>query len=230
MGVAAWTQTADTRNFITRAISGPERSELTPLPDSKREVQSIATTLPKPSTILLGDDATKTHFESLPLARFNVLHLALHGYTDIDYPDRSALVFAPNPSKSDDGLLQVRDIRKMHLNARLVTLSACNTGVGPVGEAGVANLVNAFIEAGADSVVSTLWELEDHSTSRMMTDFYRHVAMHEPEAEALRDAQLELIKGQRTALLLGELPTGRQSRYHFVIHPSGEDSYGTHPF
>ncbi len=157
-------------------------------------MQSIATTLPKPSTILLGDDATKTHFESLPLARFNVLHLALHGYTDIDYPDRSALVFAPNPSKSDDGLLQVRDIRKMHLNARLVTLSACNTGVGPVGEAGVANLVNAFIEAGADSVVSTLWELEDHSTSRMMTDFYRHVAMHEPEAEALRDAQLELIK------------------------------------
>ncbi len=194
VGVAAWTQTADTRNFITRAISGPERSELTPLPDSKREVQSIATTLPKPSTILLGDDATKTHFESLPLARFNVLHLALHGYTDIDYPDRSALVFAPNPSKSDDGQLQVRDIRKMHLNARLVTLSACNTGVGPVGEAGVANLVNAFIEAGADSVVSTLWELEDHSTSRMMTDFYRHVAMHEPEAEALRDAQLELIK------------------------------------
>jgi CHAT domain-containing protein len=194
VGVAAWTQTADSRNFITRAISGPERSELTPLPDSKREVQSIATALPKPSTILLGDEATKTHFESLPLARFNVLHLALHGYTDIDYPDRSALVFAPNPKQSDDGLLQVRDIRKMHLNAKLVTLSACNTGVGPVGEAGIANLVNAFIEAGADSVVSTLWELEDHSTSRMMTDFYRHVAMHEPEAEALRDAQLELIK------------------------------------
>ena len=81
----------------------------------------------------------------------------------------------------------------MHLNAKLVTLSACNTGVGPVGEAGVANLVNAFIEAGAESVVSTLWELEDHSTSRLMTDFYNHVAMHEPEAQALRDAQLRLI-------------------------------------
>ena len=82
----------------------------------------------------------------------------------------------------------------MHLNAKLVTLSACNTGVGPVGEAGVANLVNAFIEAGAESVVSTLWELEDHSTSRLMTEFYHHVAMHEPEAQALRDAQLQLIK------------------------------------
>ena len=50
------------------------------------------------------------------------------------------------------------------MNVKLVTLSACDTGVGPVGEAGIANLVNAFIEAGADSVVSTLWELEDHTT------------------------------------------------------------------
>jgi CHAT domain-containing protein len=83
----------------------------------------------------------------------------------------------------------------MHLNAKLVTLSACNTGVGPVGEAGVANLVNAFIEAGADSVVSTLWELEDHSTSLLMTEFYSHLARHEPEAQALRDAQLALLRG-----------------------------------
>jgi CHAT domain-containing protein len=194
IGVAAWTQTLDTRNFVTRAIAGPARSELTPLPDSKREVESIATTLPKPSTVLLGDDATKSRFESFPLNRFNVLHLALHGYTDIDFPDRSALVFAPKPTQNDDGLLQVRDIRKMHLNAKLVTLSACNTGVGPVGEAGVANLVNAFIEAGAESVVSTLWELEDHSTSRLMNEFYHDLAMHEPEAQALRNAQLQLIK------------------------------------
>jgi CHAT domain-containing protein len=194
VGVAAWIQPADTRNAIIRAITGPQRSQLEPLPDSKREVQSIATDLPKPSTILLGTEATKTHFESLPLARFNVLHLALHGYADVDYPDRSALVFAPQPDGSDDGLLQVRDIRKMHLNARLVTLSACNTGVGPVGEAGVANLVNAFIEAGADSVVSTLWELEDHSTSLLMTEFYSHLARHEPEAQALRDAQLGLLQ------------------------------------
>ena len=88
--------------------------------------------------------------------------------------------------------------RLLQQTAQLIAACGCEAGcpscVGPVGEAGIANLVNAFIEAGADSVVSTLWELEDHSTSRMMTDFYHHVAMHEPEAEALRDAQLELIK------------------------------------
>ena len=86
-----------------------------------------------------------------------------HLYADLEYPDRSALIFAPEPHGPDDGLLQVREIRTLHLKAKLVTLSACDTGVGPVGEAGVDNLVNAFIEAGADSVVSTLWELEDLS-------------------------------------------------------------------
>jgi CHAT domain-containing protein len=191
--VAAWTQPADTRNPIVRAISGPERSQLAPLPDSKLEVETIATDLPRPSTILLGADATETRFKHLSLNSTEVIHLALHGYADLDYPDRSALVFAPDPSGSEDGLLQVREIRGLHLKSKLVTLSACNTGVGPVGEAGVANLVNAFIEAGADSVVSTLWELEDHTTERLMTMFYSQLARHDRKVDALRVAQLDLL-------------------------------------
>ena len=193
IGVAAWTQPADTRNPIVRAISGPERSQLAPLPDSKLEVETIATDLPRPSTILLGADATETRFKHLSLNSTEVIHLALHGYADLDYPDRSALVFAPDPSGSEDGLLQVREIRGLHLKSKLVTLSACNTGVGPVGEAGVANLVNAFIEAGADSVVSTLWELEDHTTERLMTMFYSQLARHDRKVDALRVAQLDLL-------------------------------------
>ena len=193
IGVAAWTQPADTRNPIVRAISGPERSQLAPLPDSKLEVETIATDLPRPSTILLGADATETRFKHLSLNSTEVIHLALHGYADLDYPDRSALVFAPDPSGTEDGLLQVREIRGLHLKAKLVTLSACNTGVGPVGEAGVANLVNAFIEAGADSVVSTLWELEDHTTERLMTMFYSQLARHDRKVDALRVAQLDLL-------------------------------------
>ena len=193
IGVAAWTQPADTRNPIVRAISGPERSQLAPLPDSKLEVETIAADLPRPSTILLGADATETRFKHLSLNSTEVIHLALHGYADLDYPDRSALIFAPDPSGSEDGLLQVREIRSLHLKAKLVTLSACNTGVGPVGEAGVANLVNAFIEAGADSVVSTLWELEDHATEHLMAMFYSQLARHTRKVDALRTAQLDLL-------------------------------------
>lgn len=62
IGVAAWTQPADTRNPILRAVSGPERSELVPLPESKSEVETIARDLPQSSTILEGADATETHF------------------------------------------------------------------------------------------------------------------------------------------------------------------------
>jgi CHAT domain-containing protein len=157
------------------------------------EVETIAEDLPRPSTILLGSEATESRFKQLSLDSTVVIHLALHGYADLDYPDRSALIFAPDPSGREDGLLQVREIRGLHLKAKLVTLSACNTGVGPVGEAGVANLVNAFIEAGADSVVSTLWELEDHSTEHLMTMFYSQLAQHTRKVDALRHAQLELL-------------------------------------
>jgi CHAT domain-containing protein len=90
-------------------------------------------------------------------------------------------------------MLQVREIRDLHIRAKLVTLSACDTGVGPVGEAEVANVVNAFIEAGADSVVSTLWDLDDEATKHLMTTFYSQLASHQRKVDALRSAQLDLL-------------------------------------
>lgn len=193
IGVAAWTQNSDSRNPILRAISGPERSEFVPLPHSETEVETIAHDLPSPNTILLGASATETRFKELSTESTDVIHLALHGYADIDYPDRSALIFAPEGNGPDDGLLQAREIRELHIKAKLVTLSACDTGVGPVGEADVANVVNAFIEAGADSVVSTLWDLEDESTEHLMTLFYSRLALHHRKVDALRSAQLDIL-------------------------------------
>ncbi|GAA3771338.1 CHAT domain-containing protein [Terriglobus aquaticus] len=193
LGVAAWTQQSSQRNPVVRAFLGPTRSELVPLPDSQKEVETIGQELPQPGTILLGSAATETKFKEISSTSTDVVHLALHGYADLDYPDRSALAFAPEPDHTNDGLLQVREIRDLKLNVKLVTLSACDTGVGPVGEVGVANLVNAFIEAGADSVVSTLWELEDHTTEHLMAAFYGKLATGAPKVDALRSAQLELL-------------------------------------
>jgi CHAT domain-containing protein len=197
VGVAAWTSKPSPTTLIAkvrRAISGPERSQLVALPESRHEVETIATDLPKPSTILLGDRATETNFKQLPLGQYNVIHLALHGYVDPEIPDRSALVFAPEKSAKNDGLLQVREIRGLRLNANLVTLSACDTGIGPVGEEGVENIVNAFIDAGAESVVSTLWEVEDQATEELMADLYANLGHQEGKAEALRQAQLAMLK------------------------------------
>jgi len=196
VGVAAWISKAPPTSLlatITRSIRGPERAELVALPESRNEVETIAGDLPKPSTILLGGQATETAFKQLPLNQYSVIHLALHGYADSEFPDRSALVFAPEEKSTDDGLLQVREIRTLPIKASLVTLSACDTGIGPVGEEGVANIVNAFIEAGAQSVVSTLWKLEDHATSQLMISFYGNLAHGDSKAAGLRKAQLELL-------------------------------------
>jgi len=65
--------------------------------------------------------------------------------------------------------------------------------VGPVGQAGVNNIVNSFIEAGAKSVVSTLWETEDHATTQLMQIFYKHLARNEEKADSLRQAQIEML-------------------------------------
>jgi CHAT domain-containing protein len=81
----------------------------------------------------------------------------------------------------------------MRLNARLVTLSACKTAVGPIYGSGAATIVNAFIEAGAQSVVSTLWDVDDRSGQKLMDSFYRHLAEGKGRAEALREAKLEFV-------------------------------------
>ena len=185
-----WTRVLAT---IRRAVSGPSRSELVALPESRYEVETVATDLPQPHTILLGGNATETEFKRLPLDQYEVIHLALHGYADPEFPDRSALVFAPENPPIDDGLLQVWEIRQLHLNASLVTLSACDTGVGPVGEEGVADIVNAFIEAGAQSIVSTLWAIDDQATAKLMINFYGQLGRGVSKAYALRHAQIEMM-------------------------------------
>jgi CHAT domain-containing protein len=192
LGVAPWAEDKNPSRWTTRAISSDLKSADPPaLPDSRDEVESIAAMVPKPSTVLIGPEATKQRFESLPLSNYRVLHLALHGVVDSVFPDRSALLFAP--SKEDNGRLEAKDIRRLHLNAQLVTLSACDTAVGPIGAAGVESLDMAFIEAGANSVVSTRWALEDNSSDQFMKMFYKRLNK-EDKAEALRGAKLDLMK------------------------------------
>jgi CHAT domain-containing protein len=201
VGVAAWTGTPTSwldraRHGIFRQADDLELKKLEPLPASLDEVTHIASDMPSPKQILAGANATEREFKSLPLEDYKVLHLALHGHVDEDYPDRSALVFAPENDNVDDGLLQLREIRNLHLTASLVTLSACNSGVGPVGEAGVDNLANAFLDAGAATVVSSLWEVDDRATSDLMITFYDHLAHGENKAQALREAKIHLMQGE----------------------------------
>jgi CHAT domain-containing protein len=164
-----------------------------PQPLVADEVRSVAEVAGQGSVMLVGKDATEAAFKAQPLDRFRTLHLALHGIADIKIPDRSALVLGNDSKAVEDGLLQTREINGLRLNAELVTLSACDTGVGRLqGQEGMANLVRAFLFAGSRSVVAALWDVDDTFTASLMKRFYANLAAGEDVGRAMQRAKREI--------------------------------------
>jgi CHAT domain-containing protein len=185
---------ASIRGRIERGLADLSGMGLHDLPETRAEVEEIGKIVGSDAVILLGKDATETGFKKQPLDQFRILHLAVHGFADTQYPERSALVLGTDPQSADDGLLQVREIIRLRLNADLTTLSACDTGVGKLqGQEGVSNLVEAFLVAGSKSVVASLWSADDTFATALMEQFYRRLAQGEDTSSALRNAKLDLL-------------------------------------
>src|SRR5271166_5412019 len=164
------------------------------LPQTREEVESISRIVGKDAETLYGASATESAFKKEPLNQFRVLHLAVHGFADPQYPERSALVLGADPKAGEDGLFQVREIKKLRLNADLTTLSACDTGVGKLqGEEGVSDLAEAFLAAGSKTVVASLWSADDTFASALMERFYQRLALGQETSSALRGAKLDLL-------------------------------------
>jgi CHAT domain-containing protein/tetratricopeptide (TPR) repeat protein len=168
------------------------------LPASGEEVQSVRSALKDVnSTVLSHAQATETNFKrnAKPLT---VIHLAVHATSNSTFPDRAGLVFLPDVKMGEDGLLQVREIRDLPISGTsLVTLSACDTSVGRIeGQEGVSSIVYGFLYAGARSAVSTFWTVEDTATANLMAVFYNELGRGTGKAEALRRAQLQLVRSQ----------------------------------
>jgi CHAT domain-containing protein/tetratricopeptide (TPR) repeat protein len=187
--------TPDTiRARLVRGMADLSGTRLQDLPETREEVERIGKIVGRDAVMLLGKDATETAFKREPLDQFRVLHLAVHGFADTQYPERSALVLGTDPKSGDDGLPQVREIIRLRLNAELTTLSACDTGVGKLqGQEGVSNLVEAFLVAGSRSVVASLWSADDTFASALMDRFYHRLGQGEDTRSALRDAKLDLL-------------------------------------
>ena len=171
---------------------------LPPLPGTRREVEDIAKLFPVASTVYVGADATEEHAKAIGTGASHV-HFATHALLDGQLPLNSALVLARPEEKAasgENGLLQVWEVfEHVRLDADLVALSACETGLGQeLGGEGLIGLTRAFQYAGARSVLATLWSVADRSTSELMARFYGYVAKGQPKDEALRAAQLDLIR------------------------------------
>jgi CHAT domain-containing protein len=153
--------------------------------------------------VFSGEAATESQARSLS-ADLDVIHFAVHAVLDADQPQRSALVLSlPNePARSDrDGFFEAGEIRAaLRLNATLVTLSACETALGrEMGGEGLVGLAQAFQVAGARSVLASLWPIADRPTARLMRLFYAELRAGRTKDEALRQAQLALLRDPVTS-------------------------------
>ena len=180
---------------INREVFDFDQTQLRPLPAANGEARIVAGILGGQSMMLLGDSATESALKKQLLGRFRVLHFAVHGLVSTKFPDRSALILYPDPTGSEDGFWQAREIARTQLNADLVTLSACDVGSGlVVGEEGVSNLVRPFLIAGARTVVANLWESNDDFSRGLMREFYGRLAAGVDKGSALQQAKMEMIR------------------------------------
>ncbi len=142
---------------------------------TQQEAAAVAGLFPKDRLLLVGSRATEAAFKT-SAGRYDVLHLATHGYFNRFNPLLSGLELEPDAK--EDGRLEVHEILGLRLSARLVVLSACDTALGggyfsevPSGD-DIVGLTRAFLFAGSPSVVASLWAVNDRSTMGLMGGFY----------------------------------------------------------
>lgn len=163
-----------------------QRDGLTSLPASGAEAATVAKTWG--GQALAGSEATAERFR-IEAANHRILHLATHGKADDRQGDYAWLAFFSEENQFEK--LYARDLYAMELNADLVVLSACETGIGRLqrGE-GIISLARAFAYAGARSIVTTLWPVNDERTKTLMTLFYKNLR----NGKMTKDAALQKAK------------------------------------
>jgi len=175
---------------------GYDAGDLSNLPASKDEALAAEAALHRPGDVLLlGPRATESAFKRAAETQVGIIHLAVHGYASTTDRNRSALVLLSDPAAGEDGFLQAAEIVQLQLKSNLVILSACDTAIGPLeGEEGIAALSRSFLLAGARTVVSTLWSIDDTFSLYLMKQFYKHLAAQESPAIALTAAKRDMLR------------------------------------
>ena len=197
-----------TNNGILATIFSPFRSiesleSMPRLPASEQEAISISDVVGTDrTTVRLGFDASRDGVLHGGIEEYKVLHFATHGLIDEKRPELSGILLSlynKEGKQPDGGFIRLQDVYGLRLNSDLVVLSACDTGIGKeVKGEGLMSLNNAFLQAGAKSVVSSLWKVDDTATKDLMTAFYRGLTDDGLTAPAaLRQAQIKMYNDPR---------------------------------
>ncbi len=169
------------------------RNQQDDIPGTLEEVKSISEIFA--GNYLYGAMANERNFKELA-KNYSILHLALHGEVNDSEPNYSRLTFAKNESDTlEDNFLHAFELYNMKLNADMVVLSACNTGVGKLeGGEGIMSLGRAFQYAGTKSVLLSNWEVVDGAAPELMKHYYTYLDDGKSKSEALRLAKMQYLK------------------------------------
>jgi len=175
--------------------------QLSPLPDTAQEVETVARVLGAgQDSVLLGDAATETEVKRRPLKDYRIVHFATHGLVagDLSGLAEPALVLTPPavPNELDDGLLTASEVAALTLDADWVVLSACNTAAGDkVGAEALSGLARAFFYAGARALLVSHWSVYSDAATRLTIDMFGALAADRKlgRAEAFRRAMIREI-------------------------------------
>ena len=172
---------------------------LPPLPGSRREIQAIAAvTAAWRSYVLLGAEATKPALLSMPLDSFRTIHFATHARLDVQDPQLSSIALSSRDASpaASSSMLTVREIVGFKLNAETVVLSACEASLGKSYRGQLSfGLSEAFLLAGAQNVLGSLWRVSDDAAQEYMKRFYQaYVSRNETPAASAQAAALEMSR------------------------------------
>lgn len=159
---------------------------LFPLKYSKEEIQKVNSMLNN-SYVLLSDNSTEKNFKD-NASKSSIIHLSTHSFL---YRNQPLIIFSQNKDENEDGYLESGEILQLKLHSDLVVLSSCKSGIGEIDESeGIIGMQKSFFEAGAKSVVVSLWDVNDKYTSLFMQNFYRFLSEGYSKSEALREAKI----------------------------------------
>lgn len=180
------------KNLLLVGNTEQVSSDFPPLSQAPAEMQKVEYYFPDAQRkVLEGKHATPSAYLSSNPERFAYLHFVTHGTASQTRPLESAVILS---KEGDSYKLYARDIVQHHLNANLVTISACNgSGTRAYSGEGLVGLSWAFLRAGAHSVIGALWEVSDASTPQLMDVLYSELSRGRDPATALRDAKLSLL-------------------------------------
>jgi CHAT domain-containing protein len=184
-------------------LEGPEPGwQVSRLPFTRREAAAIVAVAPDSGARLATDfDASRELVLSGELASYRYIHFATHGFYDSDFPELSGIVLSlfDRRGRPVNGFFRLHDIYNLKLNADLVVLSACQTGLGKhVSGEGLIGLTRGMLYAGASRVAASLWNVDDAATAELMQHFYAGMLREKiSPASALRAAQLRMLRTKR---------------------------------